>query len=66
LSQSQTPSTPSPEPPVERQIFDIIEVKDPQEDIPVEAIMEAMDIESDHDSEKSGVETDDEVSDEDK
>jgi hypothetical protein len=53
---------------VEIQIFDIIEVKDgpSEEDIPVEAIMEAMDIESDHDSEKSGVETDDEVSDEDK
>jgi hypothetical protein len=58
---------PSSEPAVEIQIFDIIEVKDgpPEEDIPVEVIMEAMDIESDHDSEKSGIETDDEVSDED-
>jgi hypothetical protein len=41
---------PSPEPAVEIQIFDIIEVKDDllEEDIPVETIMEAMDIESDH------------------
>lgn len=46
----------------------MIEVKDdpPEEDIPVEAILEAMDIESDHDSEKSGVEMDDEISDEEK
>jgi hypothetical protein len=53
---------------VEIQVFDVIEVKDniSEENIPVEAIMEAMDIESDHDSEKSGVDTDDEVSDEDK
>ena len=32
----------------------------------MKAIMKAMDIESDHDSEKSGVEMDEEVSDEDK
>jgi hypothetical protein len=58
--------TPEPEPPVE--VSDIIKVKDgpPEEDTPVEAIMAAMDIDSDHDSEKSGIETDDEVSDEDK
>jgi hypothetical protein len=67
LPQSRSPSNPSPESPAERQILDIIEVKDdPSQDIPVEAIMEAMDIDSDNDSEKSGVETDDEISDEDK
>lgn len=68
LSQSLSASTSSPEPPTQMEIFDVIEVKDgpPEEDISLEAIMDAMDIGSDHDSEKSGVETDEEVSDEDK